>query len=422
MRPFQLIGLACLALFTLSACSTIVNSGPQDITIASYPASGAECEVTVESTRYEGQTPGRLLLDHGPAPLLLRCSRDGFEDLQETIYPSFNGATIGNVIAGGLVGVAVDAASGANYSYPDSITLQMIALRDVEIQLSDGKTLTITREQTLEASMVAARLKDDSRFMENVSRYNEEKRLVRAERGGWTEPNAYGVGKITGTKVLYLVNNLALVQVDVVVGSKRPGPGSMLLAVHLDGAEPKAVAHGEEAVSAMADYVGVESRDLAAFAAVDTRSAALWPVSGYAQTASLAPVASTPSTQTGPAAERGDWKPEMLNGEESVTYLPLDPEMAQQIRAYVSGNERAFTAEVKRYNEAKKLASEAWSGSYRVSTVLEAEIVGEKDGAVVMNVMFVVGSRSGNNSVTTRYLFDCHWQNGKLVIVGHQKA
>jgi len=35
----------------------------------------------------------------------------------------FGGATFGNIIAGGIVGVVVDAASGANYSYNDDVRL-----------------------------------------------------------------------------------------------------------------------------------------------------------------------------------------------------------------------------------------------------------------------------------------------------------
>jgi len=41
------------------------------------------------------------------------------------VESKFSGATIGNVLAGGLIGIAVDAASGANNFYPDQVTVLM---------------------------------------------------------------------------------------------------------------------------------------------------------------------------------------------------------------------------------------------------------------------------------------------------------
>lgn len=38
---------------------------------------------------------------------------------------NYNSASLGNVIAGGLIGAGVDAADGASYSYPDSVTVAM---------------------------------------------------------------------------------------------------------------------------------------------------------------------------------------------------------------------------------------------------------------------------------------------------------
>ena len=56
--------------------------------------------------------------------------------------PSFGPATFGNIIAGGVIGVVVDAASGANYSYPENVRLDLAAnivpgLPPVALQDSD---------------------------------------------------------------------------------------------------------------------------------------------------------------------------------------------------------------------------------------------------------------------------------------------
>lgn len=53
------------------------------------------------------------------------CRKDGYEDAQTIIATKFGGATAANIIAGGIIGVGVDAASGANYSYADTTLVPM---------------------------------------------------------------------------------------------------------------------------------------------------------------------------------------------------------------------------------------------------------------------------------------------------------
>ena len=72
-------------------------------------------------------TPGSVRLDKSKNDLTVTCSKEGFQTATVNRAASFSGATFGNIIAGGVVGVLVDAASGANYSYPDDIRLDMAA-------------------------------------------------------------------------------------------------------------------------------------------------------------------------------------------------------------------------------------------------------------------------------------------------------
>jgi hypothetical protein len=41
------------------------------------------------------------------------------------VAPHFNGATVGNVIAGGIIGIGIDAATGANFNYPTEVNVAM---------------------------------------------------------------------------------------------------------------------------------------------------------------------------------------------------------------------------------------------------------------------------------------------------------
>ncbi len=58
--------------------------------------------------------------------LNVACSKEGHRAATATASSRFTGTTFGNIIAGGLVGVAVDAASGANSRYPSEVRLDLV--------------------------------------------------------------------------------------------------------------------------------------------------------------------------------------------------------------------------------------------------------------------------------------------------------
>ena len=117
-----------LPMTLLSACATIVNGSSQTVTLSTAPP-GATCTVDRMGARIGAvaQTPGSLRLDKSKNDLTVTCSKPGFQTATVTKPSSFGGATFGNIIAGGVIGVVVDAASGANYEYPGDIRLDMMA-------------------------------------------------------------------------------------------------------------------------------------------------------------------------------------------------------------------------------------------------------------------------------------------------------
>ena len=56
-------------------------------------------------------------------PLAIDCSRSGGQPGATTVQPEFQAMTLGNVLLGGLIGLAVDAASGAMGTYPANVTV-----------------------------------------------------------------------------------------------------------------------------------------------------------------------------------------------------------------------------------------------------------------------------------------------------------
>ncbi len=122
IRPCLLLSLAGM----LPGCATIVEGSNQNLTVSTTPA-GAQCAVDRAGTRLGmiNPTPGSLRIDKSKNDLTVTCEKDGFRTATVSQTASFGGATFGNILLGGGVGFIVDAASGANYSYPSEVRLDM---------------------------------------------------------------------------------------------------------------------------------------------------------------------------------------------------------------------------------------------------------------------------------------------------------
>jgi hypothetical protein len=114
------IAVAGLAL-ALAGCATVMAGTSQDIRVVSDPP-GAECRIARDGVAIAVvTTPGTANVPRSKRDLVATCSsKSGLPDVITSIPSVFNGGTVGNVIAGGLIGVAVDAASGANNSYQET--------------------------------------------------------------------------------------------------------------------------------------------------------------------------------------------------------------------------------------------------------------------------------------------------------------
>jgi hypothetical protein len=125
-RRLRAAGAAAALPLLLASCATVIAGTTQEIAIETDP-SGASCGFTRgnEGAVVSVQTPGKVTVQRRKEVMQVTCTRDGYEPATETVESTYNGATVGNVLLGGLIGVAVDAASGANNSYPDRIMIVM---------------------------------------------------------------------------------------------------------------------------------------------------------------------------------------------------------------------------------------------------------------------------------------------------------
>jgi len=121
--PFQTLSglLIIVALVLSSGCATIIHGTTQDIAITTDP-SGAELNVDGQE-RYK--SPAKINMkrkdDH-----IVEVTMDGYQKETVNIKSVVSGAVAGNIIAGGLIGWGVDAASGGQYRLvPENIDLRL---------------------------------------------------------------------------------------------------------------------------------------------------------------------------------------------------------------------------------------------------------------------------------------------------------
>lgn len=118
--------LAGTAVLT-SACATIVEGRHQIVTVETPLAEGAACELkdNVEHVWKINGTPGSVEVTRGDGPMLVTCTKEGYEKESIAVDETIEAMAVGNVLLGGGVGIVIDAVSGAGQTYPDKITVWM---------------------------------------------------------------------------------------------------------------------------------------------------------------------------------------------------------------------------------------------------------------------------------------------------------
>ena len=123
-------GGVALLIPILQGCSTIVEGSDQTVSIITEPA-GASCELMREghAVGFVNPTPGSINLEKSSDNVAVRCRKEDHFDGGGVLASGFQDMTFGNILFGGLIGVAVDAASGAMHEYPPSVTIVLTPKR-----------------------------------------------------------------------------------------------------------------------------------------------------------------------------------------------------------------------------------------------------------------------------------------------------
>lgn len=105
----------------LSGCGSIINGTTQDVGISSVPSAA---EVTVDG-QIIGKTPVTAQLRRKDNHIV-KLELPGYLPYEATFTRSVSGWVWGNIIFGGLIGLAVDAISGGLYKLtPDQLNAEL---------------------------------------------------------------------------------------------------------------------------------------------------------------------------------------------------------------------------------------------------------------------------------------------------------
>jgi hypothetical protein len=115
--------IACA--FLLAACATITKGTTQIIAVDTPGVPGATCTITTQSGPQIVTTPGTITLSKSASALPIQCTRQCYLNGTSIIPSNAESMAAGNVIFGGIIGLGVDAASGALNKYPDMVTVAM---------------------------------------------------------------------------------------------------------------------------------------------------------------------------------------------------------------------------------------------------------------------------------------------------------
>lgn len=117
--------IAIVACLLLVACATITKGTTQVVAVDTPGVPGSSCTISTKAGPQMVMTPGTLTLEKGSEPLPISCTKTCYLTGQSIVPSNAEAMAAGNVIFGGVIGLGVDAASGAMYKYPDIVTVAM---------------------------------------------------------------------------------------------------------------------------------------------------------------------------------------------------------------------------------------------------------------------------------------------------------
>ncbi len=120
-------------IFLLSSCASIIHGTRQNVSVNSIPSGAKVIVKGVEMAK----TPAVIELKRNVKDIVLRFEKDGYEPVEVALNRKVDGWVAGNIIFGGLIGLAIDFIDGAAYNLSPSevnATLKELQMQGYNIE------------------------------------------------------------------------------------------------------------------------------------------------------------------------------------------------------------------------------------------------------------------------------------------------
>jgi hypothetical protein len=115
---------------SVAACSTITRGTTQAVAIQTPGVEKADCELRSEGIGTKTVvSPASIVLDKSMHSVQVTCRKKCYTDGQGVIASQTEEMTAGNILVGGVVGLAVDASSGAMNKYEPQVQIAMTPIK-----------------------------------------------------------------------------------------------------------------------------------------------------------------------------------------------------------------------------------------------------------------------------------------------------
>jgi hypothetical protein len=134
MRALALPICLILIVVVTTGCATITTGTSQAVLVDTEPT-GAICRFSRlnKEIGVVNPTPGMLSVDKSIYPLSATCTKDGFYPAGGLLNSNYQPMTMGNILFGGIVGIVIDSASGAQSIYDASIKVTLKKIESINL-------------------------------------------------------------------------------------------------------------------------------------------------------------------------------------------------------------------------------------------------------------------------------------------------
>jgi len=131
-----LVGAVVVGTLSMTGCASVVNGHTQSVSVTTRDrgeaVSGAQCTLINDKGTWYVTSPGSVSVQRSFDALLVDCKLVGLPNGTAAATSGTTAAVFGNILVGGVIGASIDIATGAAYSYPNLIPVDM------------GKTTVVT--------------------------------------------------------------------------------------------------------------------------------------------------------------------------------------------------------------------------------------------------------------------------------------